>query len=119
MELTIETITSFASAPEDLKYSLRKCQPRDQRWDLRVPFPLNANKNLPKGEEFLKATRCKNRESAFRILVNKTQSVIKLSDTAEITLNNLETDRDQLDKLKDNFNKAHQAFDELLETELV
>ena len=70
-----------------------------------------------KGKEFLKDTRRKNRESAFRSLVNKTQSVLKLCDTAGITWNELEADRDQLDKIKDNFNEAHQAFDELLETE--
>ena len=32
-------------------------------------------------------------------------------------MNELEAGRDQLDKIKDNFNEAHQAFDELLETE--
>ena len=70
-----------------------------------------------KGKDFLKDTRRKNRESAFRSLVNKTQSILRLCDTAEITLNELEAGRDQLDKIKDNFNEAHQAFDELLETE--
>ena len=70
-----------------------------------------------KGKDFLKDTRRKNRESAFRSLVNKTQLVLKLCDTAQITLNELEAGHDQLDKIKDNFNEAHQAFDELLETE--
>ena len=33
-----------------------------------------------------------------------------ICDTAEITLNDLEAGRDQLDKVKDNFKEAHQAW---------
>ena len=38
--------------------------------------------------------------------------MLKLCDTADITLNDLEAGRDQLHKVKKNFNEAHQAFDE-------
>ena len=113
---------SVVSAPEELsldKESLAEGVPT-ARSEIGLKgsfFARRKQKFTEKGKEFLKDTRRKNRESAFRSLVNKTQSVLKLCDTAGITLNELEADRDQLDKIKDNFNEAHQAFDELLETE--
>ena len=123
MELRIETNMSVVSAWEGLSYdneNLTEGVPTTRsEIGLKGSFPARRKQKLTeKGKEFLKDTRRKNRESAFRSLVNKTQSVIRLCDTAEITLNDLEAGRDQLDKLKDNFNEAHQALDELLETEL-
>ena len=113
---------SVVSPPEELshdKESLAEGVPTaTSEIGLKGSFSARRKQKFTeKGKEFLKDTRRKNRESAFRTLVNKTQSVLKLCDTAEITLNLLEADRDQLDKIKDNFNEAHQAFDELLETE--
>ena len=113
---------SVVSAPEGLSYineNLAEGVPTARsEIGLKGSFPARRKQKFTeKGKEFPKDTRGQNRESAFRSLVNKTQSVIRLCDTAEITLNDLEAGRDQLDKLKDNFNEAHQALDELLETE--
>ena len=112
---------SIVSAPEELSYdkeSLIEGVPTARsEIGLKGSFSaLRKQKLTEKGKDFLKDTRHKNRESAFRSLVNKTQSVLKLCDTAQITLNELEAGCNQLDKIKDNFNEAHQAFDELLET---
>ena len=122
MELTIETNMSVVSAPEDLSYDkenlVEEVPTARSEIGLKGSFPTHRKQKFTdKGKEFLKDTRRKNRESAFRSLVNKTESVLKLCDTTEITLNDLEAGRDQLDKVKDNFNEAHQAFDELLKTE--
>ena len=113
---------SVVSAPEDFSYDkenlVEGVPTARSEIGLKGSFPAcRKQKFTNKGKEFLKDTRRKNRESAFRSLINKTQSVLNLCDTTEITLNDLEAGRDQLDKVKDSFNEAHQAFDELLETE--
>ena len=112
---------SVVSAPEDLSHDkenlVEGVPTAKSEIGLKGSFPARRKQKFTdKGKEFLKDTRRKNRESAFRSLINKTQSVLKLCDKTEITLNDLEAGRDQLDKVKDSFNEAHQAFDELLET---
>ena len=113
---------SIVCAPEDLSFDRESLVDEMPAARSEIGFKGSGlsvrrkQKFTEKGKEFLKATRDKNREKAFKDLMKRAQSVIKLCDAAEPELSELEAGRDQLNKLKEAFNEAHQAFDELLET---
>lgn len=91
---------SIISAPEHLafdKESLEEGVPT-ARSEIGFKGSVSAHRKqkfTAKGKEFLKATRRKNREKAFKTLIKKAQSLLKLCNSAETRLVDLEAGRDQ------------------------
>lgn len=110
---------SIASAPEDLApfldEDLENVVPIAQS-ELNVKISKRKQKFSAKGKSFLKELRAKGKETAFRNLKRKLDRIKKLREDPQTELEVLEVERNELDSLKDVFNQACYAYENLLDS---
>lgn len=110
---------SVASAPEDLApfldEGLENVVPIAQS-ELNVKISKRKQKFSAKGKSFLKELRAKGKETAFRNLKRKLDRIKKLREDPQTELEVLEVERNELDSLKDVFNQACYAYENLLDS---
>ena len=121
---------SIASAPEDLALFRRQesdnILPETTRvpalsvfdWNIRNESARRRPKMTERGRIFFKETKARNRNLAFKTLKRQIDSIKELCDHPECDLELFETERNKLDTLKDKFNEAQRAYDDLVETEI-
>ena len=108
---------SIVSAPEEVinQNELEALPVSRSEVEYRVSIPRRRKEFTEKGKAFLKSTRDKSRQKAFRNLMREANALKSKCNEQEIELEELEAGRDLIDSLKEKFNEAHHAYESTLE----
>ena len=108
---------SIVSAPEEVinQNELEALPVSRSEVEYRVSIPRRRKEFTEKGKAFLKSTRDKSRQKAFRNLMREANALKSKCNEQEIELEELEAGRDLIDSLKEKFNEAHRAYESTLE----